>query len=369
MWTKQRRVLIFKIFKIQHGEVWKTVGERMVHFFSPSPLLISARLACSSSLLSPPISRMPTVSYHGVDHALLVPAEEPNVAVGQQEVIHAQESSQHTKENRTRLKWEERVAQLRAFRTKHGHVDVPRTYTKDPSLGTFVCNQRQTYKRMNEGKGPSMDGLRVRQLNELGFKWVLKHRDQSVLVDSDDEDSEVDRKPAAKAPKPKPLTWEAGMQQLRAFQLANGNLDIPHIYAADQPLGNFVKSIRQSYKNMQKGQDHLNKHLNAPRIFELNSMGFKLQVRQREPWDQRFEELKEHVKSHGHCEVPKDTHLGVWILNQRSQFKLMLARKKTSLSQQRINSLNSIGFDWRVSLKDGDASQVYVNDDEGVLSK
>jgi hypothetical protein len=120
---------------------------------------------------------------------------------------------------------------------------------------------------------------------------------------------------------------------------------------------------------MQKGQDHLNKHLNAPRIFELNSMGFKLQVRQREPWDQRLEELKEHVKSHGHCEVPKDTHLGVWILNQRSQFKLMLARKKTSLSQQRINSLNSIGFDWRVSLKDGDASQVYVNDDEGVLSK
>jgi hypothetical protein len=56
-------------------------------------------------------------------------------------------------------------------------------------------------------------------------------------------------------------------------------------------------------------------------------------------------------------------------LNQRSQFKLMLARKKTSLSQQRINSLNSIGFDWRVSLKDGDASQVYVNNDDGVLSK
>jgi hypothetical protein len=311
---------------------------------------------------------MPTKSYHGVDHELLVQAEEPTVAVGRQEVIQAQESSQSTKENRIRLKWEERVDQLRAFRAKHGHIDVPRTYTKDPTLGTFVCNQRQTYKRMNEGKGPSMDRLRVHQLNELGFKWVLKHKDQPALVESDDEDSDVDRKQAAKAPKPKPLAWEVGMQQLRAFQLSNGNLDIPHIYAADQPLGNFVKSIRQSYKNIQKGQYHLNKLLNDERIVELNSMGFKLQVRQREPWEQRFEELKKHVKRHGNCEVPKDTPLGVWILNQRSQFKLMLARKKTSLSQQRINSLNSIGFDWRVNLKDGDIDQVYVNDDQGVLS-
>jgi hypothetical protein len=305
---------------------------------------------------------MPSESYQGVDHELLEQADESSDSVGHQEVMHAQESSQPTKENRTRLKWDERVAQLRAFRTKHGHVDVPRTYTKDPSLGTFVCNQRQTYKRMNEGKGPSMDRLRVQQLNELGFKWMLKHRDQPVVVDSDDEDSEVDRKPGAKISKPKPLTWEFGMQQLRAFQSTNGNLDIPHIYAVDQPLGNFVKSIRQSYKHMQKGHDHLNKLLNDERILELNNMGFKLQVRQREPWEQRFEELKKHVKRHGSCEVPKDTPLGVWILNQRSQFKLMLARKKTSLSQQRINSLNSIGFDWRVNTKDGDSGHFNADD-------
>jgi hypothetical protein len=309
---------------------------------------------------------MPTKSYYGVDQVILDQAEGPNDSVGRQELTHAQENSQPTKENRTRLKWDERLAQLHAFRAKHGHVDVPRTYTKDPSLGTFVCNQRQTYKRMNEGKGSSMDRLRIQQLNELGFKWTLKHKDQPVLVDSDDETSEVDQKPAAKISKPKALTWEIGMQQLRAFQLTNGNLDIPHIYAADQPLGNFVKSIRQSYKHMQKGHDHLNKLLNDQRIFELNSMGFILQVRQREPWEKRFEELKKHVKRHGNCEVPKDTPLGVWILNQRSQFKLMLARKKTSLSQQRINSLNSIGFDWRVNTKDGDSGHFNADDPNNI---
>lgn len=43
-------------------------------------------------------------------------------------------------ESRIRLKWEDRLAQLQAFRTRHGHLDVPRMYRKDPSLGTFVCN-------------------------------------------------------------------------------------------------------------------------------------------------------------------------------------------------------------------------------------
>lgn len=288
------------------------------------------------------------------------------VADGQHGLV---QGNQPYRESRVRLKWDDRLAQLKIFRAKHGHVDVPRSYNKDPSLGTFVCNQRQTYKRMNEGKGPLMDRLRVQQLNELGFKWALKHRDQPVLVDSDDDSSEAGNNlppTSLKGPKPKPLTWEIGMQQLRAFQLANGHTDVPHIYVVNQQLGNFVKSIRQSYKNTQKGQT--NKLLNDERIFELQQMGFKLQVRHREPWEQRFEELKQHYLTHGNCEIPKNTPLGVWILNQRSQFKLMLARQKTSLSGRRIALLNSIGFDWRILLQNGvPGQQITVHEGKGKL--
>lgn len=295
--------------------------------------------------------------------------DDEHVAVGQQALI---QGNQPYRESRVRLKWDDRLAQLKIFKAKHGHVDVPRSYSKDPSLGTFVCNQRQTYKRMNEGKGPTMDGNRVYQLNELGFKWVLKHRDQPVVVDSDDDDSEGGNTPAIaplkgpKPVKPKPLTWEIGIQQLRDFQLANGHTDVPHINVSNQPLGNFVKSIRQSYKNTQKGQT--NKLLNDQRIAELQQMGFKLQVRHREPWEQRFEELKRHFQKHGNCEIPKNTPLGVWILNQRSQFKLMLARQKTSLSGRRIALLNSIGFDWRILLQNGvPGHQITLHDGKGLL--
>lgn len=277
-------------------------------------------------------------------------------------------SIQPHRESRVRLKWDDRLKQLRTFRAKHGHVDVPRSYVKDPSLGTFVCNQRQTYKRMYEGKGPAMDRVRVQQLNELGFKWVLKHRDQPALVDSDDEISEGGNMAALamKGPKPKPLSWESGLQQLKEFLQVNGHTDVPHIYAANQLLGNFVKSIRQSYKNTQKGQ--VNKLLNDQRILELQQLGFKLQVRQREPWEQRFEELKEHFQNHGNCEIPKNTPLGVWILNQRSQFKLMLAKQKTSLSERRIALLNSIGFDWRILLKNEvKGHEVFIHDGKGMF--
>jgi len=287
-----------------------------------------------------------------------VEENQPAVVGGEQNMIRLLHPP---RESRIRLKWDDRLEQLKVFKTKHGHVDVPRSYVKDPSLGTFVCNQRQTYKRMNEGKGPSMDRSRIRQMNALGFKWALKHRDQPVLLD--DEDSfDGGIKPAARprAAKPKPLCWESGMAQLRDFKLLNGHTDVPHIYAANQPLGNFVKSIRQNYKNMQKGKD--TKILNEQRIYELQLMGFKLQVRQREPWEQRFGELRQYVQKHGNCEVPKHTPLGIWILNQRSQFKLLLKKKPSHMSEERISLLNSIGFDWRIPMQNGMqvSSQVYV---------
>jgi len=39
------------------------------------------------------------------------------------------------------------------------------------------------YKRMNEGKGPSMDQRRINQLDALGFNWVMRHEDQPKVVE------------------------------------------------------------------------------------------------------------------------------------------------------------------------------------------
>ncbi len=284
-------------------------------------------------------------------------------------------ASQKT-ETRVRLRWEERLHQLSMFRAKHGHVDVPRNYVSDPSLATFVCNQRQMYKRMKEGKGPSMDQRRINQLESLGFNWFMRHEDQPKVVEHNwDFNPKVAGTNASQAAiggedtymmasqgerptvessstvnRSRTLIWEEGIEGLNEFKLENGHINIPHIFPANQPLGNFVKSIRQHYKQMiQKGKT--SKFLLPERIIELENMGFKLLVRERAPWNQRLEELRQYVKKYGNCDVPKHTPLGIWILNQRSQYKLLAKKKPSSMTEDRIQALNDIGFDWRFPVK------------------
>ena len=302
---------------------------------------------------------------------------------------NATQTSSTTRESRVRLKWEDRLAQLRDFKSKHGHVDVPRSYVKDPSLATFVCNQRQSYKRMIEAKGPSLNNQRMQQLEALGFKWVLRHKDQREVVEdrvaesnavSDPNSAAVSKRNETNSSslteqtphetadlksnealtrRSRKLDWEDGLENLKEFEINNGHLNVPHIYAANQPLGNFVKSVRQHYKQIMKGKS--SNLLTEERITELETLGFKLIVRQREPWNERFAELKEHVNKHGHCEVPKHTPLGIWILNQRSQYKLMMKNKPSHMTEDRIMALNSIGFDWRIPIRNMQVNdQFYV---------
>ena len=145
------------------------------------------------------------------------------------------------------------------------------------------------------------------------------------------------------------LTWDDGLEQLNAFKFKFGHVDAPTAYLEEnEPLQNFVKSIRENYKNIQEGQMNGNELLSNQRISELERMGFKLQVQVHLPWEQRFEKLRQHFRTHGSLEVPKDTTLGRWVETQRYYFKTTSEGERSSLGLKRIGLLDSIGFDWRV---------------------
>ena len=147
------------------------------------------------------------------------------------------------------------------------------------------------------------------------------------------------------------LTWDDGLEQLNAFKFKFGHVDAPAAYLEEnEPLWNFVKSIHESYKNIQEDQMNGNELLSNQRISELERMGFKLQVQVHQllPWEQRFEKLRQHFRTHGSIEVPKDTTLGRWVKTQRYYFKTTSEGERSSLGLKRIGLLDSIGFDWRV---------------------
>mmetsp|Transcript_27764 Transcript_27764/g.50606 ORF Transcript_27764/g.50606 Transcript_27764/m.50606 type:complete len:517 (+) Transcript_27764:260-1810(+) len=84
--------------------------------------------------------------------------------------------------------------------------------------------------------------------------------------------------------------------------------------------------------------------------------GGDLLIKSREArWIIRYNELLEFRGEHGHCRVPhgyaSNRKLSWWVMNQRAQFAHRNQRKKTWLTDDRIQLLNDVGFIWTPHLK------------------
>jgi hypothetical protein len=69
------------------------------------------------------------------------------------------------KQRGVQVPWEERIKDLKAFKKKHGHCNVPAGYQPNPTLGSWVYNLRQ---RRKQGK---LAEDKIRILDALGFYW------------------------------------------------------------------------------------------------------------------------------------------------------------------------------------------------------
>lgn len=67
-------------------------------------------------------------------------------------------------------------------------------------------------------------------------------------------------------------------------------------------------------------------------------------------WDRRFHELCEFKQEHGHCDVPQNyalnSSLGIWVNKQRMEHKNRVDGNASSLNDERLHRLQSIGFRW-----------------------
>jgi hypothetical protein len=79
-------------------------------------------------------------------------------------------------------------------------------------------------------------------------------------------------------------------------------------------------------------------------------------------WKARFQQVVAYKLQHGHCNVPKshtDKSLHAWVRNQRDAKKQLEAGKRRlgrdTMTQERMDALNSIGFQWVVGHQPNDA--------------
>ena len=284
--------------------------------------------------------------------------------------------------------WERRLAELKAYRRKHGHCQVPSRSKRQPSLGHWVH-----YQRVLRRSG-RLSAAHARQLKAVGFEWVSRGR-SAEFRDSAHRDRQWERMlarlakfhrrfghclvassqagtpslsqwvarqrrlrqrgllPADRWRRLKALCpdwkggdsldprWERSLRKLLAFRRRFGHCHVPAEWAEDTNLGRWVVKTRRLKKTGQ---------LSAEKLRRLDEAGFvwdAIGTRLREHdalWSAWLGKLHAYHQQHGHWRVPTEQRrfhrLRVWMDNQRISYH------RGWLAKGRIRKLNAIKFPW-----------------------
>jgi hypothetical protein len=143
--------------------------------------------------------------------------------------------------------------------------------------------------------------------------------------------------------------WEENFNGLMRYRQRTGDCRVPHCYKENTALARWVKRQRYQYRLMMEGQP--SSHMTEERVKILEEAGFVWDS-QAATWEERLEELKAFCKTQRHCNVPtgysENISLGNWVKCQRRQYMLFKEDKKSNMTAQRVNDLESIGFEWQV---------------------
>lgn len=195
--------------------------------------------------------------------------------------------------------WDERFGQLKAFKERFGHCNVPRDGAEHPQLGGWVKRQRDIRKH------GTLDADRFYRLNQIGFVWD-----------------------------PYKTYWEEMFARLAEYQRIKAHCNVPQDYPDDPQLGTWASKQRDSYRAGKMNQE---------RIRRLDQLGFIWEPSDA-VWEQMLEALREHKREKGHCKVsrnwPRSPHLAHWVLRQRQ------AKKNGTLTEERIRRLQEAGLAW-----------------------
>ena len=207
--------------------------------------------------------------------------------------------------------WDDRLAEVAAFKANYGHCEIPFRYPKNPKLGRFVNNMRS---QRNSGR---LSADRIKKLDAIGFLWGSNR-----LAEVAGEGINA--------------AWKTRFDELQRYKQAQGNCDVPWKWQDNPQLGRWVSQQRQDRKNGT---------LHPERQRWLDEIGFdwRADSSKVEEWATRFEQLKTYKERFGHCRVPvkwkENPQLGGWVEGQRYRLK------KGRLSPEKEKMLREIGFE------------------------
>ena len=79
-------------------------------------------------------------------------------------------------------KWEEKFAELRAYKECHDDCSVPNRWAENPPLGGWVNTQRTQKRKFDQGEPSQITQARIEKLVGIGFVWEPGHANQHGRV-------------------------------------------------------------------------------------------------------------------------------------------------------------------------------------------
>lgn len=263
-----------------------------------------------------------------------------------QGTVPGTDDSASKKETKKDVRWLATYEELKAYHKRFGDCIVPRGYSVNTRLASWVAEQRyacirypsrellpaefglrfflnrasllrKQYKLLNSGKPSSITPDRIALLNELDFAWNAQE-----------------------------AAWERHMCDLRRFRAEHGHCLVPLNNPEYPKLGLWVKEQRRHFTLMKQGKTS---HMTKERAIELEAVVFCWDTHEA-IWLERLRELADFKATHGSCVVPtnfpENPKLGTWVHHQRRQYKLFKDGNPSHITQERIRALERLGFVW-----------------------
>eukprot|EP00594_Rhizosolenia_setigera_P006682 CAMPEP_0178953086 /NCGR_PEP_ID=MMETSP0789-20121207/8218_1 /TAXON_ID=3005 /ORGANISM="Rhizosolenia setigera, Strain CCMP 1694" /LENGTH=334 /DNA_ID=CAMNT_0020634295 /DNA_START=189 /DNA_END=1193 /DNA_ORIENTATION=- len=226
--------------------------------------------------------------------------------------------------NKIEARWRSKFQELCAFKQlHHGHTNVLLRSQDHRDLAVWVNRQRKQYNLFKANKKSSMTSERIEMLNSIGFEWVSQNIGATIG-----------------------LEWNRRFIELSAYKEMHGNTNVPAKSPAFKQLGAWVSKQRSEYRKFKKNKKA---YISLERIQMLESIGFEWELPSRK-WNKRFAELLKYKELYGNTNVPVRNkyyrQLGLWVTTQRQERKKLKANKYSTITPERIQMLDSIGFEW-----------------------
>lgn len=241
-----------------------------------------------------------------------------------------------------------RVLQISEYAAEHGHTNIPNKYSteKHYNLGRFVNLTRNEKRKHEKGEKSSLTEERIKTLEAIGFNWGGTKAQEKGYDDA----------------------WDANLADLKDFKEEHGHCLVPSAYKRKK-LARWVAMQRIRYDRWLKGELTVaaragrrdNVKVWEDRFKKLKELDFCFDVLEAE-WEERFEDLSMFKDVYGHVNVgfgaevdPGDAgKLARWTQTQRAQYKAHQQGEQSSMTEDRIERLEALGFVWALKKASSD---------------